>query len=105
MIIHVTPAGDLRFVTSPEARPLVRLGPATTRRASRIVPQNVLLRLLFRLLRSCVSDDSRCAQWTRRWPCQWLADMALTGGPVLGPFPTRPQAIAAEVDWLHNRRF
>ena len=31
---------------------------------------------------------------------QWCADLAPVAGPVLGPFPTRSQALAAERDWL-----
>jgi hypothetical protein len=30
----------------------------------------------------------------------WLADLSPVGGPVLGPFPRRSEAIAAEVAWL-----
>lgn len=30
----------------------------------------------------------------------WVADMRLSGGPVLGPFPSRALALAEEVDWL-----
>lgn len=32
----------------------------------------------------------------------WTADLLLAGGPILGPFPTRSQALAAEVAWLEN---
>jgi len=31
---------------------------------------------------------------------QWLADLGPVNGPVLGPFPQRSQALAAEADWL-----
>jgi hypothetical protein len=31
---------------------------------------------------------------------QWTADMSPVGGPVLGPYPLRAQALAAEVAWL-----
>lgn len=31
---------------------------------------------------------------------QWLADLAPVGGPVLGPFALRSQALAAERAWL-----
>lgn len=31
---------------------------------------------------------------------QWTADLAPVGGPQLGPFPLRSQALAAEVAWL-----
>lgn len=30
----------------------------------------------------------------------WCADLALIGGPTLGPYPTRSDALAAEVAWL-----
>jgi len=30
----------------------------------------------------------------------WWADLSPVGGPALGPFPTRSEAVAAEVDWL-----
>jgi hypothetical protein len=33
---------------------------------------------------------------------QWLA--RIIDGPVLGPFPTRSAALAAEVDWLSRER-
>ena len=31
---------------------------------------------------------------------QWWADLSVSGGGVLGPFPKRSQALAAEVAWL-----
>ena len=37
-------------------------------------------------------DDSGC----------WHADLSPVGGPLLGPFPRRSQALAAEVDWLRR---
>lgn len=30
----------------------------------------------------------------------WSADMTPVGGPVLGPFPLRQEALAAEVSWI-----
>lgn len=30
----------------------------------------------------------------------WLADLAPVSGPLLGPFPQRSDALAAETDWL-----
>jgi hypothetical protein len=35
----------------------------------------------------------------------WYADMALSGGPKLGPFAKRSQALAAEITWLKNNLF
>jgi hypothetical protein len=31
---------------------------------------------------------------------RWLADLAPVGGPALGPFPLRSEALAAERAWL-----
>jgi hypothetical protein len=31
---------------------------------------------------------------------RWLADMSPAGGPLLGPFAKRSEALAAEVEWL-----
>ena len=36
-------------------------------------------------------------------PGQWTADMGPVGGPVLGPFPRRDMALAAEVRWLRRQ--
>jgi hypothetical protein len=34
---------------------------------------------------------------------QWTAD--IIGGPLLGPYPLRAQALAAEVEWLQGKMF
>lgn len=34
----------------------------------------------------------------------WAADMSPVAGPVLGPFPLRSEALAAERDWLTEHR-
>jgi len=33
---------------------------------------------------------------------EWTADLRRIGGTVLGPFPSRNRAVAAELDWLHD---
>jgi hypothetical protein len=33
---------------------------------------------------------------------RWSADLAPVGGPVLGPFPLRSEALAAERAWLER---
>jgi hypothetical protein len=36
---------------------------------------------------------------------RWTADLAPAGGPVLGPFITRQQALDEEVAWLKQKLF
>ncbi len=62
-------------------------------RVSRIVPRNPLLRVFFLVLRSIFSDESRVANWTRRWRCEWLV---VIDGKVYGTFKDRKQAIEFE---------
>jgi hypothetical protein len=33
---------------------------------------------------------------------QWTADLSPVGGPTLGPFPRRTDAVQAERDWLEQ---
>ena len=33
---------------------------------------------------------------------QWTADLSPVHGPQLGPFTSRSEALAAEVDWLYS---
>ncbi|QDT16549.1 hypothetical protein [Alienimonas californiensis] len=34
----------------------------------------------------------------------WTADLSPSGGPALGPFPLRSEALTAEADWLTRHR-
>ena len=34
---------------------------------------------------------------------QWWADLRVSGGPELGPFPHRSEALAAERRWIEQR--
>jgi hypothetical protein len=75
MQLLISPRGQIRCLYH-EALDLAALGRLTIRRASQVEP---------------TADG------------QWTADLALSGGPVLGPFPTRRAALAAEVAWLELR--
>ncbi len=72
MQIVVTPEGTLRLVYD-EAIELASLGRVVIARASHVEP------------------DQQGG---------WLADLAPVGGPKLGPFARRSQALAAEQEWL-----
>ena len=72
MIILVTPEG-LRYIHDDTlAEILAGQGPRETRRASRVEPAGE----------------------------KWTADLSPVGGPVLGPFDSRREALAAEFRYL-----
>jgi hypothetical protein len=72
MELVIEPTGSVRCLYG-EAIDLTQLGPLAIRRGSYVEPDG---------------DGN------------WLCDLAPVGGPVLGPFPSRSQALAAEVAWL-----
>ena len=72
MQLVVAPDGELRAIYD-EAIPLGSLGRPRIERASHVEPDR----------------DGR-----------WHADLGPVFGPVLGPFATRSEALAAEVAWL-----
>ena len=72
-IIGSDDEGRLQFIYSDELAFLLELGESTTKRASHVEPDG---------------------------HGQWTADMAPVGGPVLGPFKLRQEALDAEVEWL-----
>lgn len=69
-------------------------------RASAIEPCNSVLRCLFSFIRSRVSDESRIAAFTRRWPCKWR--IRFFDGTIIGPFRSRNEAVLVEVGILNN---
>ena len=75
MNIVVAPDGSMRCVYG-EAVDLRALGRIEVRRASHVEP-----------------DDGG----------RWHADLSPVGGPVLGPFARRSDALAAEARWLDER--
>jgi hypothetical protein len=74
MQLVIEPAGTIRCVYG-ETIDLPALGLLTIRRGSHVEPTE---------------------------GGQWLADLSPTGGPVLGPFATRSQALQAELAWLES---
>lgn len=81
MDVVIDPAGVVRFVFDDALAPLLEQGRATVKRASHVEP--------------ATDGQGAC--------CGWSADLSPSGGPVLGPFPTRGQAVAAETEWIRER--
>lgn len=73
MLLDVTPSGDVRCLYD-ESINLAAVGQLTIRRGSHVEPA----------------------------AGGWTADMSPVDGPVLGPFPTRSEALRAEVAWLEE---
>lgn len=76
MEIIIAPGGRIRCLYKDELAGLLTEGRATVRRASHVEPAA---------------------------PGGWTADMGPVGGPVLGPYRLRSEALAAEVKWLESR--
>lgn len=76
LLIDVHPDGMVEFIYSDDLAPLAQEGRPTIRRVSDVEP-----------------DESG----------RWWADMARVGGPRLGPFALRSEALAAEMEWLRRR--
>lgn len=74
MKIIIQPGGNARCVYA-EVIDIARLGRVTIRRGSHVEPD----------------DDG-----------QWLADLSPVGGPTLGPYSLRSQALDAERHWLET---
>lgn len=100
--LTITVDGDIKFVHDDEiAAGIEAAGRLSKARASHVEPVSWPKRLAFHAIRRLVRDESRVADWTRRWKCQWQA--RIIGGPVLrGPFQSRAEAIEAEVAWINR---
>jgi hypothetical protein len=73
----------------------------TTSRGGHVLPAAPVKQWAFLLLRKMASK--RLAAWTRRWRGQWVADLTISNGPVLGPFSNRLEAVTAEETWLADK--
>jgi hypothetical protein len=78
-IISVFEDGTVQFIYNDELRPLLDIGDARIERASHVEP----------------GDPTKGQD-----ALKWYADMHPVGGPVLGSFDTREQALAEEVSWI-----
>ena len=71
--------GEIFFLHDDALLPVMQEGQTRTVRASHVEP----------------GPDGR----------QWFADLSPQNGPNLGPFPTRTEALAAEVAWIEKHVF
>lgn len=78
MLVEILQDGSMRFLYNDELRGLMATGKSKVERASDVEP----------------NEEGR-----------WTADLTRVGGPCLGPFDLREQALAAEVAWLEANNF
>jgi len=101
-VVAIDSRGVIRFVDDGRFRGLAGHEGAVLRRASHVEPANGIKRMLFRMVRCLAGDHGSVARWSRRWRGRWRVDLAPSGGPILGPFADRRQAIEWEVQWLSD---
>lgn len=80
-IISISPSGNITFIYSDELRGLLSLGSPTIKRVSHVEPYPYLN------------------------TTAWYADLELIGGPKLGPFAYRRDALLAERVWLEQQLY
>jgi hypothetical protein len=81
--------GHATFVYDDALAELLTEGDATIERVSHVEPYDGS------------GGDAFAARHAGLW---WTADMSPVDGPVLGPFKTRAEALAAERAWLTEHR-
>ena len=74
LTLLISTEGHMRFIHDDELNPLLGEGDATIERASHVEPVGT----------------------------QWQADLSPVGGPTLGLFSTRADALKAEIAWLEQ---
>ena len=76
-LLEIAPDGTLLFLWDDSLAPLMELGSGSLQRASHVEPQGT----------------------------EWVADLSPVGGPALGAFPLRNDALIAERNWLQQHGF
>lgn len=71
--VTITPEGAVNFIWSDDLADMLEIGAGKIARASHVEP----------------NEEG-----------QWEADLSPVGGPKLGPFRLRNEALTAEVEWL-----
>lgn len=82
--IIIKPDGTILFVYDDRLLPLLEEGDANVVRASHVEPVRTEVTL----------------EWLTDF--SWVADLSPIGGPRLGPFLMRSDAIAAEIKWIEE---
>jgi hypothetical protein len=102
MKIRFDSDGRARTIYGEEIN-LSELGVVELRRASHVEPTRELSRDAREWLLDKFERTSEHLAAATPGPMLWWADMLPMNGPVLGPFDTRSEALAAEIVWIDDR--
>ncbi len=74
-----------------------------------VIDQDGMIELIYAddlraLLTEGVASIQRASHVEPTIDGQWTADMSPVGGPILGPYETRSEALGQEVQWLETNR-
>lgn len=78
-----------------------QIGPQDIQRASHVEPVSGISADALEWLNR---EQQRANNFVNLAPTDWIADLRIVNGPVLGPFNTRQAALDAEAAWLHEHR-
>jgi hypothetical protein len=101
LIVNINDEGVISYVKSNDAPAFE--GEYSQRRASNVLPIHPLKFAPFIFLRWLFGDRGRVSEWTRAWKGPHIVQ--IVGGPELGPFKSRQEALEYEVQWLLENRF
>ena len=102
IIISIEDGGRVRLIYSDELAGLLGEGAAVIRRASHVEPRQYCCHE--RHETPCPLPCDACPEecGSGHEVSMWTADMGPSGGPVLGPFALRAEALAAEYQWIER---
>ncbi len=114
--IFVSKGGEVRHVHSTEAAKITSnlAGERNLRRASHVEPTSELRPAALQWMRNAEAKvlnagpefggdaETYKQNIMQAFPQRWWADLTPVDGPVLGPFVTNNEALAAELKWLDD---
>jgi hypothetical protein len=90
----ISPRGEIKTFAGDFPGLECNIKKKKVRRISHVVPKNIFLRVIFKMIRLLTGDKSLLAEWTRKWKCEWIVIMEDKSKH--GPFKNRKDAIAFE---------
>ena len=101
LIVNINDDGVISYIKDPKAPAFE--GSHSQRRASNVLPHNPIKRIAFKALRLVFGNRGRVSDWTRTWTGENIVN--IVGGPTLGPFGSRREALDYEVQYLLDTQF